>query len=295
MLRAPTTMSLLCFEASARLRTFTAAGHELHLTQGAVSRQVQSLESRLGVDLFVRKRDALVLTEAGRYYLDEVRPVLQRLDRATSSVMVHQGRGGNLAVSVGASLGSYWLIPRLPDFTRQHGEITLNLATRVGAVDFSGGGVDASLEFGDGRREGMHNEFVVPLVLAPYAAPGWIAEHGRTIGGNTPRNALIHHSTVPEAWQAWFALTGIGGEPGNEGPRYDLMSMALNAAVAGLGVVLLPFFMADDALARGRLKRLSRREWRAPRGYYLVYPQEAARLPSLSAFRTWLLAQARSL
>lgn len=284
-------MSLLCLEASARLRSFTGAAQELHLTQGAVSRQIMALEDRLGVKLFTRRRDALALTEAGRYYLDEIGPFLQRLERATANVMALKGRGGSLALSVGASFGSYWLIPRLPAFTRAHGEITLNLATRVGPVDFSSTPVDASLEFGEGLRSGLHNEFVLPLVLSPYAAPSWVAQHGKTLSAATPRTALVHHSTVPEAWREWLRLARIEGEPGVEGPRYDLMSMAFNAAVAGLGVVLLPAFMADDAVAAGRLKRLSRRQWRSSRGYYLVFPEESAQLKALQVFRAWLLAE----
>ncbi len=294
LLRAPSTMSLLCLEASARLQSFTAAAVELRLTQGAVSRQIIALEARLDARLFVRKREALVLTEAGRYYLGEIAPLLQRLERATANVMALKGRGGLLTLSVGASLGSYWLIPRLPAFTRAHSEITLNFATRIGSVDFSSTAVDASLEFGEGQRAHLKNEFVLPLLLAPYAAPAWIAGHGKTLTSQTPTSALIHHSTVPEAWQAWFELEGLAGEHASQGPRYGLMSMALNAAVAGLGVVLLPAFMAQDALATGRLKRLSKRQWRAARGYYLVYPPESAELKPLQVFRDWLLAQAAS-
>lgn len=291
MLRAPSTMSLLCLEASARLRSFTAAAHELHLTQGAVSRQIIALEARLETPLFVRRRDALALTEAGRYYLDEVGPLLQRLERATANVMALKGRGGALALSVGASLGTYWLIPRLPAFTRAHSEITLNLATRIGPVDFASTPVDASLEFGPGQRTGLHNEFVLPLVLAPYAAPIWTAVHGKRLSTRTPAAALVHHSTVREGWGAWFKLVGIAGPPEASGPRYELMSMALNAAIAGLGVVLLPSFMADDAVATGRLLRLSPREWRSPQGYYLVYPPESGQRASLITFRGWLLEQ----
>ncbi len=294
LLRAPSTMSLLCLEASARLHSFTAAADELRLTQGAVSRQIIALETRLDTRLFVRKREALVLTEAGRYYLDEIAPLLQRLERATANVMALKGRGGLLTLSVGASLGSYWLIPRLPAFTRAHSEITLNFATRVGSVDFADTAVDASLEFGEGKRAHLKNEFVLPLLLSAYAAPSWITMHGKTLSSATPTSALIHHSTVPEAWQAWFELEGIDAIPDMQGPRYGLMSMALNAAVAGLGVVLLPAFMAQDALAMGRLRRLSKRQWRASRGYYLVYPPESAELKPLKVFRDWLLAQAAS-
>jgi len=294
MLRAPSTMSLVCLEASARLRSFTAAAQELHLTQGAVSRQIMALESRLDLKLFVRRRDAVVLTEAGRYYLDEVGPILQRLERATANVMALKGRGGTLALSVGASLGSYWLIPRLPDFTRAHSEITLNFATRVGSVDFKSMAVDASLEFGDGKRIGVHNDFVLPLTMAPYASAAWITKHGKSLTSRTPVSALVHHTTVLDAWQKWFDQAGIQIGTGQEGPRYELMSMALNAAIAGLGAVLLPDFMASDAVATGRLRRLSKKQWASPRGYYLVYPEESAKLEALTVFRAWLLTQVRA-
>lgn len=292
MLRAPSTMSLVCLEASARLRSFTAAAQELHLTQGAVSRQIMALESRLDVKLFVRRRDAVILTEAGRYYLDEVSTILQRLERATANVMALKGRGGSLTLSVGASLGSYWLIPRLPDFTRAYSEITLNFATRVGSVDFKSTPVDASLEFGDGKRAGLHNDFVLPLAMSPYASPAWIAKNGKSLTSRTPLSALVHHTTVLDAWQKWFDHSGIEIGTGQEGPRYELMSMALNAAVVGLGAVLLPDFMANDAVATGRLRRLSRKQWVSTRGYYLVYPEESSGLEALKVFRTWLLAQA---
>ncbi|MES2401369.1 MAG: LysR substrate-binding domain-containing protein [Pseudomonadota bacterium] len=294
MYRAPSTMSLLCLEASARLHSFTAAASELHLSQGAVSRQIQSLEDRLGVRLFTRSREALALTNAGRYYLDEIAPLLQRLERATANVMALKGRGGALSISVGASVGSYWLIPRLPLFTRDHGEITLNLGTRVGPVDFRNAPVDASLEFGDGQRPGLRSEFVLPLLLSPYAAPEWIAAHGKHITAQTPRASLIQHQTLPGGWDGWFSMEGIAAEAGRDGPRYEIMSMALNAAVAGMGVVLLPPYMGDDMVAIGRLKRLSRRQWQDPKGYYLVYPEESANMQSLQIFRAWLLAQAKA-
>ncbi|MBV8621737.1 MAG: LysR family transcriptional regulator [Curvibacter sp.] len=287
-------MSLLCLEASARLGSFTAAAQELHLSQGAVSRQIQALESRLDLRLFHRRREALALTDAGRYYLEEVAPLLQRLERATLNVMALKGRGGALTLSVGASVGTYWLIPRLPAFTRAHGEITLNLGTRVGAVDFASTPVHASLEFGDGQRPGLHNDFVLPLMLSPYAAPSWIARHGRRIDAQTPEGGLIHHQTLADAWDQWFLSEGLQRQPApadRRGPCYEIMSMALNAAVAGMGVVLLPPYMADDMVALGRLKRLSRRRWRHAKGYYLVYPEDSAGMRPLQVFRDWLLSQ----
>lgn len=285
-------MSLLCLEASARLGSFTAAAQELHLTQGAVSRQIQGLEERLDVRLFTRRRESLVPTDAGRYYLDEIAPLLQRLERATVHVMALKGRGGALSLSVGASVGAYWLIPRLPDFTRAHGEIALNLSTRVGPLDFKNSPQDASLEFSDGQRPGLCCDFVAALDLAPYAAPAWVQRHGAQLDARTPASGLLHHHTLPDAWDQWFQARGLGSAPARTGPRFEIMSMALNAAVAGLGVVLLPAFMAEDMVQSGRLRRLSPQQMRYRKGYYLVYPPEAARLPALQTFRAWLLALA---
>jgi LysR family transcriptional regulator, glycine cleavage system transcriptional activator len=284
-------MSLLCLEASARLRSFTGAAAELHLSQGAVSRQILGLEKRLNLKLFVRRRDALVLTDAGSFYLGEVAPLLARLQKATTAVMALDGGGGVLTVSVAASLGSHWLIPKLPSFHRAHNDITLNLATRVGPVKFDDTAINASLEFGDGERAGVRNEFVLPLLLCPYASPNWLAINADAISDSTPATSLIHHSTVPEGWQEWFAVSGIARSVDREGPSYELMSMALNAAIAGLGVVLLPEFMALEAQNGGKLCRLSAVAWKAPKAYYLVYPQESTDLRSLKLFRDWLILQ----
>lgn len=296
MSRVPSTTALLCFEASARLGSFTKAGQDLHLTQGAVSRQIIGLEARLGTKLFLRKQNALTLslTDAGRRYLDEIAPLLQRLEHATANAMAHQGRGGALNLSVGASLGSYWLIPRLSAFTREHPEIVLNIATRVGPADFGSHGIDASLEFNDGQRPGMVCDFVLPLELQPYASPGWIRKFGAKLSARTPKTALIHHSTGPEAWTEWFRLAGIATDPGREGPLYDLMWMAMNAAASDLGAVLLPPYMSGDAVTTQRLKMLSPLQWRSPKGYHLVYPQAHREQRALQTFRMWLLDQVSS-
>lgn len=292
--RIPSITALQCFEASARLGSFTRAAQALNLTQGAVSRQVIALEDSLGTQLFLRKHKALTLglTAAGRNYLDEVAPLLQGLERATANARAHRDSGGVFNLSVGASLGSYWLIPRLSGFTRQHPEIVLNVATRVGPADFGARGIDASLEFGDGERSGMDCDYIMPLDLRPYASPGWIRKFGARLGPATPKTALINHSTGPQAWAEWFRQAGIAVDPGREGPTYDLMWMAMNAAASDLGAVLLPPYMSGDAVATKRLKPLSTLSWRAPKAYYLVYPHRHRDHRPLQTFRSWLLAQA---
>lgn len=294
MSRLPSTTALACFEAAARLGSFTRAAAELHLTQAAVSRQVIGLEQRLDVALLLRQPGQLALTEAGRAFLDEVRPALERIERASARASALKGRGGRLNLSVASSLCNYWLIPRLPAFTRQHPEITLDIATRVGPADFAGGRLDASLEFGDGRRADAECSFILPLVMRPLASPDWVRRHGRRITARTPASALIHQTTISEAWPCWMASVGLQPPDGESGPRHDLMSITLNAVLAGLGVAMLPDFMSADAVPAGRLLPLSDTTWRAPRAYFLTVPRGAAELPTVSTFKTWLLTQAVS-
>ena len=294
MVRLPSTTALSCFETAARLGSFTRAGRELQLTQAAVSRQVIGLESRLDVPLFERRRGALVLTEAGRAFLAEVGPALERLERAAANASALKGRGGRLRLSVASSLCNYWLIPRLPAFTRQHPEITLDMSTRIGPADFTGGRLDASLEFGDGQRNDAACTLVLPLELRPMASPAWVERHGRRLSARTPAAALIHQTTVPEGWPGWLAAAGLQLAPGPGGPRHDQLSMALHAALAGLGVALLPGFMSDDAVAAGQLLPLSSRSWRAPRAYHLAVPHSAATLPAVGTFAQWLMTVANT-
>jgi DNA-binding transcriptional LysR family regulator len=132
----------------------------------------------------------------------------------------------------------------------------------------------------------------MPLVLRPVASPAWVERHGRRLSARTPAAALIHQTTVPEAWPGWLDAAGLQLAPGPGGPRHDQLAMALHAALAGLGVALLPGFMSDDAVAAGRLLSLSPRSWRAQRAYHLAVPHSAAPMPAVGTFTQWLLAMA---
>ncbi len=293
MNRIPSTQALQCFEASARLNSFTRAGQEMHLTQGGVSRQVIALEQRLGFALLERRRDGLQLTPPGRAYLAEIEPALRSLERATSNVMALKGLGGVLNLSIPASWGNHWLIPRLGGFTQVHSDISLNVFTKIGAADFSNRQVDAAVEYRIAPRSDMASEFVMGLVLSPYASPAWKRQHGSSM----PNAAMLQHTTLPLAWNGWLSqqnrnltLTSNSQDIAT-GPRYDLMFMAMNAAVAGLGMALLPPFMAAPLVTARRLTRLSTTSWQAPGGYYLSQSPLMCSEAAFATFRDWLRDQ----
>lgn len=296
MNRIPSTQALQCFEASARLRSFTLAGQEMHLTQGGVSRQIISLEQRLGFALLERRQGGLQLTPAGSAYLAEIEPALRVLERATSNVMALKGQGGVLNLSIPASWGNHWLIPRLGAFTQAHSDISLNVFTKIGAADFSHRQVDAAVEYRMVARSDMACDFVMALGLSPYASPSW----KRKQGSNMPPSAMLQHTTLPLAWNGWLAKqratyplpTDLRQEVEvATGPRYDLMFMAMNAAAAGLGMALLPDFMASSMVAARRLTRLSTSTWQAPGGYFLSQSPLHRSDAAFATFRNWLRDQ----
>lgn len=296
LLRLPSTQALACFEAAERLGSLTRAAAELHLTQGAVSRQIQTLESRVGARLVMRGRHALKLTPAGRTYLVDVRPLLQRLERATADLASHGGLGGRLRLSVASTFASHWLIPRLPSFTAAHPDVTLDLTTRIGPVDFAHVDADAAITFIDAPDPAAAGVHLVRLRLRPYAS--------RAIARALPRGAgapwlehgtLLVNTSVPDGWSSWASAAGVDERRRHRlraGPRYDLLSMALNAALAGIGVALLPPFLAASAVADRRLVALSPVAWQPPKAYHLTYPVHHAELPALARFRDWILAEA---
>ncbi len=298
----PSLTALRCFDAAARLSSFTRAAAEVHLTQGAVSHQILALEAQLGVALFVRNRAGLSLTAAGRSYWGEIATALRQLERATQNMITHKGQGGAFNLCCASSFASHWLVPRLSGFVLAHPEVTLNLSTKIGPVDFSESTHDAAIEFCDGPARGLVAIKIHSLRLRPYAAPKMLLNNAKTVRAwqgdqkallsMLQSRPLIRHTTVPQAWIAWLEASGLGGKLSASqlsiGPQYDLLTMALHGAIGGLGIALLPEYMVHGALATGQLVELSDQVWEAPRAYYLRCPDWKSELPVFKSFAQWL-------
>jgi len=302
----PSITALRCLDAVARLLSFTKAAADMHLTQSAVSHHILALEKQLETELFVRRRTGLELTSAGRRYWETTAPLLHQLARATENMIASEGRGEVLNLSVSSSLGNYWLMPRLHHFVTAHPFITLNLSTRVGPVDFERSNDDASIEFCAGEDNHTRARLVMRSVLRPYISPSQLlpGQAEALAGGDMSvlaeilqQQPLIRRLTVAEAWPGWLEGAGLADAiPQSHlaaGPRYALLSMALNGAVGGLGVALLPNFIAHAPLADGQLLCLSPHAWVAPHAYYLRWPADRIETPAMVAFSRWLDAQER--
>lgn len=291
--KIPGVELLIAFETAARHQSFTRAAEELSLTQSAVCRQIAALEDYLGVALFNRVRRRVLLSEAGRLYARQVRENLKRIEHDTLSLMAHRG-SGVLELAAIPTFASRWLIPRLVDFHASHPNIGIDLTTRAEPFMFNDTPFDAAIHFGDPIWPGAVIEYLFGEEMIPVCNPGLMHGQTRIEPEKLAKMALLHQSSRPEAWRQWFDMMGVRGVNVMGGPRYELFSMLIPAAQAGLGVALVPHFFVQKELASGELVSPCPVTLSSQRGYYLVYPEDRAGSASLQAFGQWLHGQAEA-
>ncbi len=290
--KLPSLPSVAAFEAAARHGSFTRAAEELNLTQGAVSRQVAGLEALLGVSLFDRVRQRIVLTPAGASYAAELRAALGMLSAATLNVMAFRGAGGVLNLAILPTFGTRWLIPRLPRFTERNPGVTINFATRLVPFDFAREGLDAAIHFGADVWPGARLHRLMGEEIVPVASPALLARRPIREPADILGVPLLQQATRPRAWEGWLAEQGLSGERVTPGPRFEQFAMVAQAAVAGLGLAIVPRFLVEEELRTGALVAPFARASRSREAYYLVYPEEKAQWPAVAAFRDWLIGEA---
>lgn len=289
----PPIGSLVAFECAARHESFSRAAEELNLTQGAISRQIRALEEIVGVDLFERVRQRVVLSEAGRAYLDDVRRSLGDLGEATHRVMGFAGTRGALDLAVLPTFGARWLVPRLPRFLDAHPDVTINLAARIEPFDFADEPFDAAIHVGQPVWAGGVLEHLMDEEVVPVARPDWLARHGLSTPSDLAGLPLLHQSTRPSAWADWFGSVGVTTDAAWRGPRFDQFSMVSEAAAAGLGAALVPRFLIEEELVHGRLTVLFPEPLRTASAYYVVHPASKGRSALLKAFEEWVVREAK--
>src|SRR5262250_1873245 len=176
--RLPPLNGLKAFEAAARSESFTRAAQELNVTQGAVSHQVKALEATLGLKLFNRERQRLLITEAGRDYLAVVRDALDRIAVGTERLVQRQS-SAVLTVSTSPDFAAKWLVHRLGRFAESHREIDLRVSATAHHVDFVRDDVDVAVRHGDGNWPGLDVVRLCSEQLFPVCSPRLVSGRNR--------------------------------------------------------------------------------------------------------------------
>lgn len=289
----PSISILSAFEAVMRTGSVSAAAREINLTQSTVSRLIQNLEDQLGRPLFERHRQRLMPTEAALAYGRDVTRALDLIQRSSMEVSANPG-GGALSLAILPAFGTRWLAPRLSKFLTRNPGVTINLATRVKRFNFAAEALDAAIHFGvDDWRDAGHMKLFDERLTA-CISPKLLAEHPVHDVHAMAGLPLLQLETRSTAWQIWFAVQGAEA-PNVSGMLVDQFATMTQAAIAGLGVALLPDYLADVEIEERRLVPLLKRSVPGSGAYWLVWPRERSNYPPLEAFRVWLTAELSSM
>ncbi len=286
----PPLNAVRAFEAAARHESFTQAALELHVTHGAVSRQVALLEAWLGQPLFVRARSQVQLSEAGRRFLAEMTPALDRIAVASAQLRERagpRGRISTLTVSAPPTFTMRWLIPRLSSFQRQHAELDIKLTTSLAAVDFQHARYDLAIRGATQPLAGCRSLPFMTETIVPVCHVD-LVERGLQQPADLARHTLIGYDTEPYAWADWLQAARLPALKPAATQTFEQMYFALQAAAEGLGVVLVPLFLVADDIIGGRLcapfGTLAARQ----RRYHANTALRPAQPAAVKAFADWL-------
>lgn len=301
----PPLNALRAFEASARHLSFTKAAAELGVTPGAVSHQIKALEEILGVRLFRRLTRALKLTEAGRRALPVMSEGFQRLGEAVELLRADDAEG-ELKVATPTTFAAKWLVPRLHHFQARHPEISVRIDAANTMVDLQSGEADIAVRYGSGIYPKLRVE---PLIGGEFIAPLCSPALCEGPEGLKKPEDLEHHTLIHleieqlnfgwPTWEMWLKAAGVDHVCASRGPVFAQHDLAINAAIAGQGVVLASVLFMEPDIAAGRLvipfDLGSGTKFQSDFQYYLVTAHEAVRRPKVAAFREWLLEEAGTL
>ena len=283
----PTVQELRALVFCADLGSASTAAEAMRLTQSAVSRSIRGLEERLGVRLFHRERQRLILSDAGRAMVRDAREILERIDASARMVMAFGGGQDVLRLGVLPTFATTWLIPRLPAFSARHPEICIDLGEALAPVDFQDSVFDAALQRTEMARPGTEVLPICPERLIVVASRQLVGP-GPVAPADLLRLPLIQQSTRPDLWSDWMASLNLPPFGRGQGPRFEHFDMVMAAAQAGLGVALLPDIFAARALAEGHLCQPCDHALPGRSPYALIRPSAAAGPRSLELFADWL-------
>ena len=306
----PPLTALRTFEAVARLKSFTKAANELYVTRAAVSHQIKNLEEYLGFQLIKRQTRSISLTPAAEAALPKLREGFNNLSDAVHLMSSHQSNE-NINVWMAPSFASKWLVPRLHSFSLKYPEIDMQISGNIGLVDtaehgnvsmeeiFRSNDVDVAIRFGSGNYPGCVVNKLFSVKAIPLCSPDLLNDPEKPL--NTPEDlkyhTLLHDNTDYEGrpeWKAWLKHAGVTGVKVDRGLRFNHISLAMDAAIDGQGVLMGIETLARSDIEAGRLCQPFELSLPLKRSYYVIRPESMdSNRHAVDAFIEWIIEEAK--
>ncbi|WP_053147618.1 LysR substrate-binding domain-containing protein [Pseudomonas sp. P97.38] len=292
MKRLPPLPALYTFLVTAQCCNFTRAAEQLHITQGAVSRQIAGLEAHLGYALFQRQARGLSLTTQGAAWLPRVQQVFNLIGEA-----VEQIGDKHRALQLKApTCVLRWLLPRLLQWQKERPDVPVELTTTVKhGVDFQREAFDAAVVYGpppDASLASLHlfDEQLTPVCSRPLL-DGPVQLHSLA---DLQQHLLLHPTPDGRDWTTWLDAAGVHLGRAAKGQHFETLDLAMSMASQGTGVAIGDWSLIGDDLSAGRLVMPFELKVGTGLGYHLVFPRKAEVPAPLQALMEWLVAQAKA-
>jgi LysR family glycine cleavage system transcriptional activator len=292
-MRTPSLKAIKTFQIAAKHTSFAVAADELCITPSAVSHQIKTLETQLGLPLFSRSARALALTDAGARYLEQIDDLFMRLESVTEQLRARYGRN-SVRLHVPAYFASEMLLPRLSEFSQLHAGIDLR-------IDTSGGGgrnhvaeADISVVVGTGPWNGLVAHPLFAQTMVPACSPELLAEKPVRRYEDLNAHTLLVHEARREDWDRWASAVGMKELRPAQIVRIDSMSAATRAAEKKIGIALLPAELSRRKFTQGRLVRVFDDELVTQENYTLLVRGEDENRDDIRALCAWLIDSCRT-
>jgi LysR family transcriptional regulator, glycine cleavage system transcriptional activator len=294
--RLPPLNALRAFESAARHLSFSLAANELHVTPAAISQQIKLLEQDLDVQLFIRLNRQIELSEEGRLLAPLLSESFQHMHRAIETLKSQQ-QGHPLTITAPHTFLAKWLIPRLDDFYQQHPQISVRIDASTRLVDFDSEDIDIGIRFSMHQDPDLVSTHLMTLQVIPVCSPEYMQKQQKL---NTPADlhnqTLLHYDnktdepTWPD-WNMWLTTMGYRDMNTKSGIYFAQADMAIQAAIEGQGITLVPTILADKDIQAGRLVQPFSMSMPIDFSYFLVTTPGRAKLARVIAFKSWILQQ----
>ena len=287
----PPLNALKAFDSVARHESVSHAANELCVTPGAITKQIQHLESFLGVPLFIRRHRQIILNEQGKIFQRAVSKALLEIQTATNSIK-GSAQNSTLKIRSYTTFSIRWLIPHAPKFLSANPEISLELTTSLDPVDFARDNIDCAIRLGSGDWPNATSTKLIDNVIVPVCSPQYLK--GKKM--KTPKDLLacnlLHIKRRPNDWNLWFSGIGLSVDLIPQGMMCENSEIAYSAAKEGLGIAMAQYFLVRDDIESGKLVRpVMQSHDCGDNTYYLVMPSNAQQNIHSRKFKEWILSE----
>ena len=292
MKRLPPLPALHTFLITAQCCNFTRAAEQLHITQGAVSRQIAGLEDHLGYELFIRQARGLDLTTEGREWLPRVQQIFGLIGEAVEQI----GAKRETLQLKAPTCVMRWLLPRLMQWQKERPDVPVELTTTVRhGVDFHREQFDAAVIYGVPPDTSLASHRLFDEQLTPVCSRPLL---DGPVPLHTPQDLeqhmLLHPTRDERDWKAWLATADVRLSNVGKGQHFETLDLAMSMASQGTGVAIGDWSLIGDDLSAGRLVMPFELKVKTGLGYYLVLPQKPTPSPKLQELLGWLVEQAQA-